>query len=192
MPKIVHPVKDPKRLKRGLITKFLVDTVYLAQQGTPCYPIGGQGFHTGWDLNGAGGGDSDLGMPVGCISDGVVSEIVRNNGPLWGNIVIVWHPHLDRWSRYAHLKDIQCAVGQELQAGEQLGTIGKGYNGTAFAAHLHLDIIKKKLPTPTYWNGSGSLQILKSNVQTYFENPKVFFARYGLIDFESVSSGCRL
>lgn len=191
MPKVVHPVKDPKRLKRGLITKYLVDTVFLAQQGTACYPVSGQGYHTGWDLNGAGGGDSDEGMPVFSVSDGVVSDVVKNNGPLWGNIVVVWHPHLDRWSRYAHLKDIQCSVGQELQAGQQLGTIGKGYNG-AFWAHLHFDIIKKKLPSPTYWNGSGALPQLKSNVLAYYENPKAFFARYGLVDFEPVSSGCRL
>lgn len=103
--------------------------------------------HTGQDVNGNGGGDTDKGAPVRNITKGVVIDSAWL--PVWGNVVVIYHPGPKVWSQYAHLDKIMVEVGEQVSCGHQIGTIGKGANNR-YLAHLHFEIRTKHLP-PGYW-----------------------------------------
>lgn len=101
--------------------------------------------HFGEDWNGRNGGNSDLGDPIYCVADGIVTFAydVRST---WGNIVIVRHAYRDSASGkvkycdsfYAHLLGIMTSVGQHVKRGQQIGTLGS--NRGMYPAHLHFEI----------------------------------------------------
>jgi murein DD-endopeptidase MepM/ murein hydrolase activator NlpD len=99
--------------------------------------------HLGDDLNGIGGGDSDLGDPVHAAGFGQV-VFANDAGPGWGNMVILAHRIGPPDSRrviqtvYAHLQDVSVQVGQVLQRGDCLGSVGNA--GGRYLAHLHFEV----------------------------------------------------
>lgn len=102
--------------------------------------------HLGDDWNGRGGGDSDLGDPIYAMGRGVVvlSENVRVG---WGNCIIVRHAYRDTTGKiemvdslYAHLLERKVQVGQLVEKGQLVGTMG-GNNGM-YAVHLHFEVRK--------------------------------------------------
>ncbi len=98
------------------------------------------GHHTGDDLNGIGGMDSDLGDPVFAIADGLVLYAGQPS-PGWGNVVILAHsPPEGRplESMYAHLNHIDVTPGTLVARGGHVGTVGTA-NGI-YPAHLHFEI----------------------------------------------------
>lgn len=109
-------------------------------------------WHRGVDINKKSGGDSDLGYPVQSMFPGVVTYAEAPKGSSWGGIVVIrteqWLtdriaaylnielPILDM--QYAHLMQISAEYGTMLNAGDHIGSIGKGaYN--QYIAHLHLE-----------------------------------------------------
>ncbi len=111
-------------------------------------------WHTGEDWNGRGGGDTDLGDPIYAISNGRVAEF-GYYPPSWGNIILLEHVLPDQtrvWSQYAHLEQMMVGqVGQIVQRGQQIGTMGKGaktaeYPQGRWIAHLHFEIRRTSLP----------------------------------------------
>jgi len=108
-------------------------------------------YHPGDDYN-FGYGDQDLGQDVNCVSNGIVIHTSKRTIG-YGNLVIVKHVlgyNLKRfiketygidtnelYSLYAHLKDIFVNIGDEVESGQRIGTIGK--SGTQWA-HLHHEI----------------------------------------------------
>lgn len=116
--------------------------------------------HTGEDWNLRTGGDSDLGYPVQAVFPGEV--VAAGYYPIWGNLVLV---RVDGWVRdllarklgeplealyvrYAHLHHVTVTKGERIEAGEHLGSIGKGDKGR-YLAHLHLDFPRVNLPDPS-------------------------------------------
>ena len=102
--------------------------------------------HLGEDWNGRGGGDSDLGDPIYCIGRGVVvqSEDVKVG---WGNVVIIRHAYREITGKieivdslYGHLLQRNVKVGQIVERGQLVGTMG-GNNGM-YPVHLHLEVRK--------------------------------------------------
>lgn len=102
--------------------------------------------HLGEDWNGRGGGNSDLGDPIYSCARGVVviSEDVRAG---WGNCVIVRHAYRDHSGKiamvdslYAHLHQRLVKVGQAVEKGQLVGTMG-GNNGMYYV-HLHFEMRK--------------------------------------------------
>lgn len=108
-------------------------------------------YHRGVDINGRGGGDTDLGYPVQSMFPGEVVYAAQPGS--WGGVVLV---RSDEWVRaaveklldvplevldvqYAHLQQRSVAVGERLNAGEHLGSVGKGSFGQ-YLAHLHLEV----------------------------------------------------
>lgn len=91
--------------------------------------------HLGNDWNGNGGGNTDLGDPVTAIGDGEVT-FAEDVGGDWGNVVRVRHREVE--SLYAHLDRIDVRVGQRVQRGAPLGTIGDAHG--RYQAHLHLEL----------------------------------------------------
>lgn len=98
------------------------------------------GHHTGDDLNGIGGMDTDLGDPVFSTADGLVIY-AGEPSPGWGKVVVLAHqpptgPPLH--SMYAHLDRIDVPIGALISRGGRIGTVGTG-NGY-YPAHLHFEI----------------------------------------------------
>ncbi len=98
------------------------------------------GHHTGDDLNGIGGMNTDLGDPVYSTADGLVLY-AGEPSPEWGKTVVVAHRTLEGkvlHSMLAHLHAIDVAPGDLVARGETVGTVGTA-NGH-YPAHLHFEI----------------------------------------------------
>lgn len=101
------------------------------------------GRHTGQDLNGIGGNNTDEGEPVLAAGRGlVVYSGVPSEG--WGQVVILAHrlPGENRLIQtlYAHLKESFVHPGQLVGRGERIGSIGSA--GGRYLAHLHFEAIE--------------------------------------------------
>jgi murein DD-endopeptidase MepM/ murein hydrolase activator NlpD len=98
------------------------------------------GHHTGDDLNGIGGMDSDLGDPVFAVADGLVIYAGAPS-PGWGNVLIIAHKVPDGrilHSMYAHMNHIDVTPGSLVARGGKVGTVGTA-NGI-YPAHLHFEM----------------------------------------------------
>ena len=98
------------------------------------------GRHTGDDLNGIGGMNTDLGDPVFATADGLVLYAGEPT-PGWGKIVVVAHKAPDGktlHSMYAHLHRIDVTPGALIPRGCKVGTVGTA-NGY-YPAHLHFEM----------------------------------------------------
>ena len=98
------------------------------------------GHHTGDDLNGIGGMNTDLGDPIYSTADGLVLY-AGEPSPGWGKLVVVAHKTPDGktlHSMYAHLNRIDVRIGDLISRGGKLGTVGtaSGY----YPAHLHFEM----------------------------------------------------
>lgn len=98
------------------------------------------GHHSGDDLNGIGGMNTDLGDPVYAIGRGLV--VYRGiPSPGWGNTLILAHRTTKgeiKLSMYAHLSSSYVAYGELVYHGERLGSVGTA--GLLYPAHLHFEM----------------------------------------------------
>ncbi len=86
--------------------------------------------HLGIDLRG------DMGDPVEAVDNGVVVYAGWNDWG-YGNMVVV--DHGSGWqSLYAHLAEVDVVCGQEVYAGDKLGSMGD--TGEADGVHLHFEL----------------------------------------------------
>ncbi len=113
--------------------------VYNAQ---PFWEMNNQrgGHHTGDDLNGIGGMNTDLGDPVFAAADGLVIY-AGEPSPGWGNILILAHrgPNDQPLQTiYAHLEESKVSLGKLVGRSEIIGTVGTANNH--YPAHLHFEI----------------------------------------------------
>ena len=100
------------------------------------------GKHSGCDLNGIGGENTDAGIPVNAAARGLV-VYCGEPSPEWGKVVVLAH-RLPGDSRiiqtlYAHLGKSIVNLGQFVSRGEPIGTVGTA-NGN-YLAHLHFEAI---------------------------------------------------
>lgn len=137
-------------------------------------------WHTGVDMNLRGTArDGDLNAGVFAIADGVVSFAGIGAGTSWGNLICIEHNALNIGSRYAHLNKIFVGRGEKVQAGQLIGTLGKGYQNK-WVAHLHFDIyVLGKLPNPSWWCTRYGA---KSEVTNIFLNPMTIFEKFHAVE----------
>lgn len=98
------------------------------------------GHHSGDDLNGIGGMNTDLGDPVFAVADGLV-VFAGEPSPNWGKVIVVAHKAPDGkplHSMYAHLDRIDVAKDSLVGRGSKIGTVGTA-NGY-YPAHLHFEM----------------------------------------------------
>lgn len=98
------------------------------------------GRHTGDDINGIGGMNTDLGDPVYAIASGLV--VYRGEpSPGWGKTLILAHrTHQGQilLSMYAHLEKNYSPYGDLIYRGEHVGSVGTA--NLNYPAHLHLEM----------------------------------------------------
>jgi hypothetical protein len=103
------------------------------------------GGHLGEDWVTDGGSAKGFGKPVHAIGNGVV-VLARDIHVAWGNVVIVRHAWIENRrlnfadSLYAHLDRITVREGQQVNRGQQIGTIGNNHG--MYPPHLHFEIHK--------------------------------------------------
>lgn len=101
-----------------------------------------EAYHTGADLNlNRPYWDADAHSPVYAAASGVVTFAERLTG--WGKVIIVRHDPLVTTGqvlrgRYAHVEQIRVKVGDRVQRGQQIATVGNAEG--IFPYHLHFDL----------------------------------------------------
>ncbi len=129
-------------------------------------------YHTGSDLNlNYPTWDSDRFKPVFAAADGQVLH-ARELGGTWSNVVVIEHVLADGqtvYSRYAHLDTMTVSAGQEVQRGQQLGTIGRPPPDGAY--HLHFDIATSDIlvDNPGHWPGTDRQAVID-----HYTDPRQF------------------
>ena len=98
------------------------------------------GHHTGDDINGIGGMNTDLGDSVYAIANGIVYYRGEPSSS-WGKTIILAHRDLHGkilLSMYSHLDKSYAAHGQLIHKGGEIGTVGTANDN--YPAHLHLEM----------------------------------------------------
>lgn len=103
------------------------------------------GYHTGMDINGIGGENTDVGLPVRAAGRGLVVYSGVPGGR-WGNVVVLAHrlPGTTRivQTLYAHLDERKVSLGQRVGRGQEIGTIGTA--NSQYLGHLHFEAVESR------------------------------------------------
>ncbi|MCF6240129.1 MAG: M23 family metallopeptidase [Bacteroidales bacterium] len=98
--------------------------------------IHGDGAHLGLDINGLGGGNSDLGDTIYSIGDGIVANTYDTD------YLSIYYKYKGKVVKalYYHCKDIFPKAGDFVSKGEAIATIGN--SDGMYLAHLHFELMK--------------------------------------------------
>ncbi|WP_036535633.1 LysM peptidoglycan-binding domain-containing M23 family metallopeptidase [Neosynechococcus sphagnicola] len=100
--------------------------------GWQLFPRTGEvAFHSGWDLA------APLGAAVQAVDRGVVA--FAGSQGVYGQLVVVNHPG-GLQTRYAQLDHLAVKTGQQVQAGDRLGTVGTTGTPSLVEPHLHFEV----------------------------------------------------
>lgn len=135
------------------------------------------GHHTGSDINGIGGEDTDLGLTVHAAARGLVTYCGEPS-PGWGNVVVLAHrlPNDPRiiQTLYAHLDKSIVRQGQFISRGEPIGTVGTAHGN--YKAHLHFEAISSfctEAGQPAYHPGGTMNRLNPQKLLTSYPAPAV-------------------
>lgn len=127
---------------------------YTGLKGYPLPQTAQVGLGYGWQTNSTSGqtlfhSGADLlaapGTPVLAAADGVVAFVGEES--TYGNLVVI--NSADEWqTRYAHLETIQVKIGQQVKAGDTIGTIGTTGQPDIKEPHLHFEV---RYQSPAGW-----------------------------------------
>ena len=93
--------------------------------------LGELAFHSGIDLA------APTGTPVLAALAGVVAFAGERG--ISGNLVVINHPD-GKQTRYAHLKEIRVSTGQQVNQGDEIGTVGSTGRPDIEISHLHFEV----------------------------------------------------
>ncbi len=107
-------------------------TAILTQYGWRLNPLTSQvNFNSGVDLK------AEVGTPVLAVGDGTVAFAGDRDSQ--GKLVVINHSG-GRQTRYAHLAQVNVTVGQKIQQGAQIGTVGTTGTPNHSEPHLHFEV----------------------------------------------------
>lgn len=135
------------------------------------------GFHEGQDINGNGGGDTDLGEPILAIAPGKLvyyhstSHPTQNFG--FHNVYRIEGPWGVRWVHNSHLLDDLLVGEQDIQEGQQIGRVGK--SGTTLA-HNHFAIFK--VDPAILPQGIDTIAKTEEELNAWWEDPIAFIEKW--------------
>lgn len=89
------------------------------------------GFHSGIDLA------AQVGTPVRAVANGTIA--FAGNQGAYGKLVVINHAE-GLQTRYAQLNSIGVKVGQAVQAGQAIGTVGMTGAPSSRQSHLHFEV----------------------------------------------------
>lgn len=139
-------------------------------------------YHSGADFSRSGRSGTTYGQPVYAICSGEV-RYASHAKYGWGGLVIVENDADFSHARYGHLAALYVRVGDRVNAGEQIGTIGTGEpladGRPRYGAHLHLDF-PRDISNPT----QRSYAATQPEISERFWNPATHFnyLRHKLVD----------
>ena len=134
------------RLKRIFILIILIVTLNLSIAGAVDFPItspfgwrihpisGEYKFHAGVDLG------FEYGAGIVALFDGQVI-IADDLGDGYGYQVLIYHPMIDAYTRYAHCSQLFVNVGNQVTSGQVIAAVGS--SGYTTGPHLHLEYMPK-------------------------------------------------
>lgn len=136
------------------------------------------GYHSGTDLNGTGGGNTDCGYKLFPITK---AEVIHNSEAdvSYGKVVVtkIEGPWGTRWIRYCHCREILIRSGV-VTPETPIATLGT--TGNSSACHLHIDCIKKPLPN---WRMYAKDE---AALNEYFEDFIAFFNKWKDVEQEDM------
>lgn len=98
--------------------------------GTREDPVdGSESFHYGVDLG------AEAGEKIRCAASGTAAEVGEHEA--YGNYILVCHNE-QIYTFYAHCESVLPKAGEEIQAGQMIGTVGN--TGKSTGPHLHFEI----------------------------------------------------
>jgi murein DD-endopeptidase MepM/ murein hydrolase activator NlpD len=142
---IIKQVSNSKSSSGVKSSNTKVDTGYYARPiagGRVTSPYGSRkgGFHYGVDL----AVDGRTGHPIMASANGEVIKVVSgckvgntSCGGRYGNYIVIKHNNGTK-TIYAHLEKVQVSVGDKVNQGEKIGTLGN--TGRSTGPHLHFEI----------------------------------------------------
>lgn len=93
---------------------------------------GSWAFHAGVDLG------YEYGAQIPALFNGNVVS-AGNNDDGYGNQVLLYHPQIDAYTRYAHCSVVYVVTGSNVSAGDIIALVGS--TGKSTGPHLHLEYI---------------------------------------------------
>lgn len=131
------------------------------------YTVGHQAsYDKGWDTTGSHAGvdiRAPKNTPVRAVANGIVEQVKEAPGG-FGKYIVIRHPHVPDpespgkttvlYSSYAHLNTQLVSVGDSVEKGQMIGTIGKTGLATGYQLHVQLD--KESAPFYPYWPFTSS------------------------------------
>ena len=112
-----------------------VDFPVTSPFGWRVHPISGEyKFHAGVDLG------FEYGAGIVALFDGQVI-IADDLGDGYGNQILIYHPMIDAYTRYAHCSQLFVSVGSQVTSGQVIAAVGS--SGYTTGPHLHLEYIPK-------------------------------------------------
>lgn len=103
--------------------------------GWRIHPITGEwNFHAGVDLG------YEYGSGIVALFDGeVILSGDYDDG--YGNQVLLYHPNIDAYTRYAHCSVLYVTAGNSVRSGEVIAAVGS--TGFSTGPHLHLEFMPR-------------------------------------------------
>jgi murein DD-endopeptidase MepM/ murein hydrolase activator NlpD len=147
---------------------------------TPFAKRGSRGIDPGEDWTRTGDADVDSGPEIRAVAPGRVA-FAQDCGGRWRNVVMVDHVFYENHERrtirsvYAHIEEIRVRVGQVVQRGQVVGTIGRDPERRDIA-RLHVELRRDLSLGPTYWPSSNGKD--QAWVREHYDDPSSFIAAH--------------
>ncbi len=171
---------DGSSRRRAFLASPLAFSRVTSSYGPRIHPVlGGQKYHKGTDYG------APAGTPVRTVANGVVTFAGQQGG--YGNYVVIRHPDTAA-TAYAHLERISVRVGQRVQQGQSVGTVGS--TGTATGPNLHFEYLVKGVRTnPTrIVSTPSSSNLVAANLPSFQRQAKAMREQLGVAASVSLAS----